>query len=129
LETDRIIGRMRDALGVSTNVALAEALGVGSSAVSNWLKRDVPPYDLIVDFAVKHRLSLDWLVFGVGALHKRADLSPPTFRSPQAIRISHFVKLWDDGKPADDLVWLEQQIKRAVPEFADYLASQPSASP
>lgn len=126
LETARIIERMRSALGVSTNVALAEAVGVGSSALSNWIKRDVPAYDVIVDFATKNGLSLDWLVYGVGAMKQDAEQSPPTFRTAQAARISYFVKSWDDAKPADELAWLEQQIKRAVPEYAEWLSDQPT---
>lgn len=123
LETHQIVQRLGEALGTPTNVALAERLGVGPSAISNWIKRNVPPVQLMSDIAEKEGLSLDWLLFDVGSA--RRDAVVPTFATAQGKRLVEFILAWEHSRPAEELVWLEQQVKRAVPEYAQWLADHP----
>ena len=38
-------------------------------------------------------------------------------------RLCQFARYWMETKPADDQAWLEKQIERAVPEYADWKRS------
>lgn len=40
------------------------------------------------------------------------------------LRLCQFAKWWMDTHSADDQAWLEVQIKRAVPEYAEWLKGQ-----
>lgn len=125
LETIQIIQRLGEALGTPTNVALAERLGVGPSAISNWIKRNTPPMQIMGDIAEQEGLSLDWLLFDVGSA--RRDEAVPKFATEQGKRLAEFILAWEQNKPVEELVWLEQQMKRTVPEYAEWLASHPTA--
>jgi hypothetical protein len=122
-----IVDRLRQVFDVKTDVALAEKLNLGTSAPSNWRQRNAPPYPVCVLVAATHGISLDWLVFGVGVMRPGAgdDASTSTamHRSAQADRLVRFVEFWDASRPNEEMVWLEYQVKRAVPEYGDWLPS------
>jgi len=124
LKTDQIIQRLGEVLGEPTNMALAERLGVGPSAISNWIKRNTPPVQIMSDIAEQEGLSLDWLLFDVGS--SRRDAVVPKATTAQGKRLVDFILAWEQSKPTEELVWLEQQMKRAVPEYAEWLSHHPA---
>jgi len=124
LKTDQIIQRLGEVLGEPTNMALAERLGVGPSAISNWIKRNTPPVQIMSDIAEQEGLSLDWLLFDVGG--SRRDAVVPKATTAQGKRLVDFILAWEQSKPTEELVWLEQQMKRAVPEYAEWLGHYPA---
>jgi len=125
LKTDQIIQRLGEVLGTPTNMALAERLGVGPSAISNWIKRNTPPVQIMSEIAEQEGLSMDWLLFDAGSA--RRDAVVPKATTTQGKRLVEFILAWEQSKPAEELVWLEQQMKRAVPEYAEWLSNHPSA--
>lgn len=132
MDTDDIIQRMRQAYAVKRDTELALALGLSKAAPSNWRQRNSPPFDLCVEIASKKGISLDWLIFGVGDMRlgardghspdPQSEAAPPDRRSA-AERISQFVFSWHVNRAQDEMVWLEQQFKRAVPEYGEWLAT------
>lgn len=125
-DANSIIDRLRELFGVKNDGELATQLGLGGSALSNWRTRNAPPYAVCARVAQERGVSLDWLVFGLGARHAAAHGQgkgeATGLRTDAAARVSQFVNWWDATRDADELVWLEQQIKRAVPEYGDWLA-------
>ena len=59
-----VIVRMRDALGVTNDAALADAVHVSPTAVHSWRTRNHVPYRHCVNIAVKQDISLDFLILG-----------------------------------------------------------------
>lgn len=66
------LGAVLDALKKSdrknTRVHIANALGIGKSAVSNWTRRanpDLPTLENLVALCERFSLSIDYIVFGV----------------------------------------------------------------
>lgn len=59
--------RITSATGVSTQMELAEALGVNRSAITQAKVRDAVPQKWILALSRKYTLSPDWLEFGSGA--------------------------------------------------------------
>jgi len=101
----------------------------------NWCQRNSPPYALCVEIAQKKGVSLDWLIFGIGDMRLGAAATPPAETSsaqdsstprPAADRLSQFVYWWYVNRTQDEMIWLEQQFKRAVPEYGEWLVTQPS---
>jgi hypothetical protein len=132
MDADDIIQRMRQVYAVKRDTELALALGLSKAAPSNWRQRNSPPYDLCVDIASKKGVSLDWLIFGVGDMRLGArapvSLDPavdevPLESSAAAERLSQFVYWWHINRTHDEMVWLEQQFKRAVPEYGEWLTT------
>jgi transcriptional regulator with XRE-family HTH domain len=132
LDADAIIVRMRQVYGVKYDTELATELGLSKAAPSNWRQRNSPPYELCVEIARNKGISLDWLIFGVGEMRlgarkeisrgkERAETLPATH--PAAERVSHFVYWWQVSHTQDEMIWLEQQFKRAVPEYGEWLAT------
>lgn len=133
MEAEDIIRRMRQVYGVKTDSALATELNLGISAPSNWRQRNSPPYAICVEIALKKGISLDWLIFGIGDMRLGTTTTPPaetalvhepsTLR-PAADRLSQFVYWWYVNRTQDEMIWLEQQFKRAVPEYGEWLVTQ-----
>lgn len=138
MDVNDIIQRMRQVYGAKNDSALANELNLAVSAPSNWRQRNSPPFAICADMAAKKGVSLDWLIFGIGDMRLgvraetprkrgRADAQPA--QSPAAERLSQFVYWWAVNRTQDEMIWLEQQFKRAVPEYAEWLVTLTSASP
>lgn len=124
-----VIDRMREAVDVRTDVALGSYFGLGTSAVSNWRKRNTVPYAECVILSIRKGVSLDWLILGSDGgtadhrhlVHDR----PPT--DERMARLRAFLAHWDATRSDDDKVWLEMQMARAVPEYAEWLSARSKA--
>lgn len=136
MDADDIIRRMRQVYDVKHDTELALALGLSKAAPSNWRQRNSPPYEVCVDIARNKGISLDWLIFGVGDMRLGVRGTEPTDPpmvdvandpSPRAERISQFVYWWHLNRTQDEMVWLETQFKRAVPEYGEWLAAPRTA--
>jgi hypothetical protein len=115
-----VIERLRQVFGAATDLELAAKMGVGRTAPSNWRNRNSIPYDLCATVARDHGVSLDWLIFGAALPTMRAGASVGHERSAEAQRLSQFVDFWDQSRPHNEMVWLEHQVRRAIPEYADW---------
>ena len=88
IETEEIIGRLKEALGVTSDGQLATYLGISRQNIGAARKRqDVPP-GWIYKVAALTGSSMDWIRFGKGAKIRRdynAEESSPAgqIRSPQ----------------------------------------------
>jgi hypothetical protein len=132
IDLDELIQRMRLVHGSKNDTELTAALGISRSATSNWRNRNSPPYEICVDLAREKGVSLDWLIFGVGDMRlgtrgmESRDLGQDhasSDPSPIADSISRFVYWWHVNRSAGEMTWLEHQLKRAVPEYAEWLAN------
>lgn len=131
VDADEVIRRMRQLHAVKSDTALATALDLAPSAPSNWRQRNRPPLALCVRMALTHGVSLDWLVLGVGDVRAKGagqvrDASEAVYRSSSdvAARITRFVAQWDASRAPAELIWLEQHLRRTVPEYDKWLAGQ-----
>lgn len=130
LDADQIIGRMRQVVGAKNDAGLSAALGLGgASTPSNWRQRNSPPFAFCANIAAALGVSLDWLVFGRNrhaepATNSAADRGVPTAFTPSAERITRFVNEWEATRSPEEVIWLEQHLKRTVPEYAEWLANQ-----
>lgn len=79
--------RLVDATGINTQMALAEALGVNRSAVTQAKLRDAVPQKWILALARRYTLSPDWLEFGSGSPR------PALRKSAAAARLSPVCKI------------------------------------
>jgi hypothetical protein len=132
MDADEIIRRMRQVYNVKHDTELALELGLSKAAPSNWRQRNSPPYEVCVEIAGKKGISLDWLIFGIGEMRLGArtfaslpldSLESASQPSPMAERVSQFVYWWHLNRTPDEMTWLEQQFKRAVPEYTEWLAN------
>lgn len=62
METKNILERAKKALGISSDVAFAELLGISKSTLSNWKARNTLDYDVL--FSKCGHLDLNWLIKG-----------------------------------------------------------------
>ena len=61
-----IVDRMKTVLGFSKDKELAEYLGGSRSTTAAWKLRGTIPINECIELAVKHGVSLDWLILGGG---------------------------------------------------------------
>jgi hypothetical protein len=64
VQVQAIVDRMKEVVGVSKDVELADALGASRSTPGVWKTRDRIPFAECMLIAEKHGVSFDWLVFG-----------------------------------------------------------------
>lgn len=134
LDSAAIVVRMRQAVGAKNDGELSAALGLnGASTPSNWRQRNSPPFAFCANIAAALGVSLDWLVFGRGRVadagEARSDAAPQPVAAAataSAQRITRFVNEWDATRPEEEMIWLEQHLKRTVPEYAAWLADRPA---
>ena len=61
-----ILNRIRQHQNFNSDIELAAELGVSKTTPNTWKTRNTIPYDLIMGWAERHHVSLDWLFFGIG---------------------------------------------------------------
>jgi hypothetical protein len=137
MDIEGIIERLRLAHSVKNDSQLAQALGLAKSAASNWRFRKAVPVDICFETACTKGISMDWLLFGVGTMqlgasgaepaHAAPDAVPPAW-SPAVERIARFAQWWYVNRSPDEMAWLETQLRRAVPEYREWLEN-PAAVP
>ncbi len=59
-----ILERLKQITACQTDSALSRALGISPQTLSSWKVRASVPYALCVELAIRHDLSLDWLLLG-----------------------------------------------------------------
>lgn len=122
-----VIDRMRQVIGVKTDIALGAYFKLGTSAVSNWRQRDRLPYEECVNLSIRKGVSLDWLILGAGEAspsYVTHGVRDDGESDERMTRLHQFIDHWQATRGDDDQVWLEMQLARAVPEYAEWLAAR-----
>lgn len=122
-----VIDRMKEALGVDKDAELASVLKRGRNYVYTLRQRNTIPYEDCTDVALKTGASLDWLI--LGALPAAAvEPSSSAGLDPRIARLVSFFTKWQQTHVPDEIAWLEQHIRRTVPEYADWYAARVEGS-
>ena len=66
-----VIGRAKEVLGVTSDVAVAAELGMKPAAFNNRKKSDSLPYDELVKWASTRNVDINWLLTGQGGRKER----------------------------------------------------------
>ena len=64
LNTDDIIGRMKEVMNLTTDAQLSRALGTSNKNVSSWRKRNHVPYDDVLMVALNNGTSMEYILTG-----------------------------------------------------------------
>lgn len=64
------VERMKSAAGLRSDTDLAKTLNITPQAVSNFKNKGEIPTDLVIQFAVKYKVSVDWLLTGEGEIQR-----------------------------------------------------------
>lgn len=72
IDKSSVLERVKQALNVSSDIALAQVLGIARSTLSNWRSRGSIDYDLL--FSKCKHVNLDWLLTGHGSM-QRCDVT------------------------------------------------------
>lgn len=126
LQAGPVINRMRQAVGVDTDIALGAVFGLRTAAVSGWRSRNKVPYEECVILAQRKNISMDWLLFGIGSpdLARGAAAGDDDGGDPRLQRLLGFFRTWMGTHGEDSKAWLEMQLARAIPEYADHVATR-----
>lgn len=127
LNAAAVIDRMQKAAGVGTDIALSAFFGRGKSTAGGWRSRGTVPFDECVILAQRKGISLDWLLLGLGTMEGASvdyRVQDGDHADPRLQRMTGFLAHWIATRSDDDQVWLEMQLARAVPEYAEWLAAR-----
>ena len=80
-----VTGRLRQAWGLTSETALADALGLASSAYFNRKKAGSLPHAEIARLAVQRGINLDWVLTGEGSMRQH-KAGVPTKRTRPSFR-------------------------------------------
>lgn len=70
-----VIGRLKTALRLRTDVELAEYLSVRQNTISGWKSRDTLDYKKIIEICDMNNISFDWLFSGKGSMFTKSQAS------------------------------------------------------
>lgn len=62
--SSEILERLKQVLNITTDVELANTLGIKKTTLSNWKTRNTIDYNLV--FSICEQINIDWLVLGRG---------------------------------------------------------------
>ena len=62
-DVKELINRMKTVANINSNVKLAEILNVSYNTFNTWLKRHKLPQDVLYNFCIEYKCSLDYLIF------------------------------------------------------------------
>lgn len=126
LDAIAVVNRLRELYGVLTDTALADALRVPNTTISSWRSRNRVPYEECVEAVRKFRVSFDWLLLGRGERSCDAATGLPAAATddPRLQRLAGFLAEWAATRSDDEKAWLEMQLARAVPEYAEWVAAR-----
>ncbi|MEQ5834207.1 LexA family transcriptional regulator [Marinobacter sp. NFXS9] len=120
LNSEQIIHRMREAIGVKNDGLVGEYLGASKQAVYNWKSRGSIPIEYCVKFCVKTGRSLDWLIFGLG--DNRVSDEPSVYYADQDYSE---VPVYDIEASAGDGSLFDQEVISSYLKFRnDWLARE-----
>lgn len=143
----KAIERVKDAYGFKFKNDLCRHVGLSSSTLATWMKRDTFPAELVIRCALDTGVNLQWLTTGVGRMrdHLRTDITslpscvltdgkikesgtimfdkiflPADMRAPLVLRMSgDFYFLEKDFSDMTDGQWLvEIEGKTSIRELA-----------
>jgi hypothetical protein len=132
LDADAVIDRMLEVVEARADIALGAYFGYGTSTVSGWRQRKKVPYAECVILATRKGVSLDWLLLGLGtpylhgpAVHGvREEGAVGYGADPRQQRMEGFLRHWHQTHDEDARAWMEMQLARAVPEYAEWMAAR-----
>ena len=86
---DPVIGRLKAALGLKTDAALHDLLGMSSSRYANRKRSGSIPFDQVIALCNSRNVNLNWLFYGEGPTFQdgRTVNSPATFDPELLMRI------------------------------------------
>lgn len=121
----------------------AEVVGWSYSTMNNYSRGHSEPKFEFFQRLHEFGINLDWLIAGEGEMYRanRPDqvrisysgngvavhqnngsigVAEASAGGGRSHRICEFVQWWMENRSADDQAWLEQQLARAVPEYAQW---------
>lgn len=122
--SQEVILRLKKALNISTDIELANYLGISKSTLSNWKARNT--LDLPLLFSLCEQISIDWLLTGKGAMLKNSTPKSPEVlikkvdsNSKEGIPLIPLDAV--AGFPATDssFAYMENCERYIIPEFQD----------
>lgn len=122
--SQEVILRLKKALNISTDIELANYLGISKSTLSNWKARNT--LDLPLLFSLCEQISIDWLLTGKGEMLKNSTPKSPEVlikkvdsNSKEGIPLIPLDAV--AGFPATDssFAYMESCERYTIPEFQD----------
>jgi hypothetical protein len=80
LSTRQVLSRIKEQLGLDTDIELAEAMGIGIRRIYNWKHRNTVPTEEIVAICGKEGLDLQYILTGPGPVQGGAPVQTGTKR-------------------------------------------------
>lgn len=122
--SQEVILRLKKALNISTDIELANYLGISKSTLSNWKARNT--LDLPLLFSLCEQISIDWLLTGKGEMLKNSTPKSPEvlIKKVDSNRKEGIPLIPLDavaGFPATDssFAYMENCERYIIPEFQD----------
>lgn len=114
---------------------LAEITGVSERTITNAVYQNIPlGGKFLRELLLKLGVSTDWLLTGNGHMYvNRPDQVEESSQAYPAIpptRIDHiadFLREWSTYASDQEQIWLEQEMRFRLPQFADYMDKNSSS--
>jgi putative methionine-R-sulfoxide reductase with GAF domain len=80
LDFNKIYERLKTIPGLKNKAKIAESIHIKPAALTNYKKKNKWPIETLHKLAVKHNLSMDWLLTGEGPMRREDEAGVPTVK-------------------------------------------------
>ena len=106
-----ILDRLKQTLNITTDVELANTLGIKKTTLSNWKARNSIDYNLV--FSICEFINIDWLVFGRGE-NTLSDYNKVETVSNSQLLERVIAQAEEIGKLKTQIIDLERRLEKTV---------------
>jgi hypothetical protein len=125
-QIEEIFHRLSQVIDIKSNNKLADLFMVAEQTIRTWKNRDKIPYEQLVEVSKRNNISLNWLLTGEGEKYiKKKEIDEVQLQyeinDEQLELIIMFLREWWKKASRKEQIWLEIQLERYFPEYADWL--------
>lgn len=113
-----VLDRLKQALNITTDTQLADALKVGKATISNWRSRNTVDFSLL--FSNCGQTNINWLLNGEGDMATNSKISSPLLSDKTRPRIPLDAAAGALSLMSQDISEAECEKRPLIPCFPDY---------
>ena len=96
-----ILTRLKEHYIISNSSTLVKTISVNKNTISTWQSRNTIPFKILIDISLNEKISLDWLLFGLGKKTQKNSL-----QNENIVYLTLNIKKYNDEQEIQNIIKL-----------------------